>query len=80
MVMIPPNFSLVELPVALIQRGETLSAEDIMFTGLQDACVCPNFRMLGLMTWGAAIYVLGYDYNTSVTGDLVIIRIYLSTI
>ena len=84
-IIVPNCFHINELPIILLQREEFVKAEDVLFSGLKDALVRANFKLLGCLKFPGYFnlegtnnfLIIGYDI---LCGELQMYRITLDSI
>ncbi len=82
----PSCFHINELPIILQQREDLVKAEDVLFSGLKDALVRANFKLLGCLKYPShfslegsnTFLIIGYDLVSF--GELQMHRITLDSI
>ncbi len=80
----PNCFHINELPIILLQREEFVKAEDVLFSGLKDALVRANFKLLGCLKYPGYFnldgtnnfLIIGYD----ISGELQMHRIAIDSV
>ncbi|TNV80819.1 hypothetical protein FGO68_gene7078 [Halteria grandinella] len=62
---VPPCFDINDLPLLLLQREDLVHCEDVMFSGLREALVRQNFKMLGVVAKsseeGKGFIIVGHE-------------------